>query len=369
MQSPISFFSSLTDPRMDRCKLHKLSDILFITIAACLSGAEDWEEIEEYGQAKQDWLKTFLELANGIPSHDTFNRVFAALDAVELEGCFAAWIQSVAELSKGQIVSIDGKRLCGSGEHGSKSIVHMVSAWSGANNLVLGQCKVDDKSNEITAIPALLEVLMLKECIVTIDAMGCQNDIAEKIISKEADYILALKGNQETLLDDVQEAFNHDKPTSSSMELDMGHGRIEKRTCHVISDTSWICKEQEWKGLQSLVKIESERYHKSNGHTEKQTRYYISSLAADAKKINEAIRQHWGIENQLHWTLDVAFGEDKSQKRAGYAAQNFSLINKVALNLLKNEKSKKRRSMKVKRHRAGWDNDYVFQLLNTDKEL
>lgn len=199
MQSPIDFFSSLTDPRRDRCKLHKLSDILFITIAACLSGAEDWEEIEEYGQAKQDWLKTFLELPHGIPSHDTFNRLFAALDPAELEGCFSAWVQSVARISQGQIVSIDGKRLCGSGEHGKKSIVHMVSAWSSANNMVLGQRKVDDKSNEITAIPALLDVLVLKGCIVTIDAMGCQKEIAEKIISKEADYILALKGNQEHL--------------------------------------------------------------------------------------------------------------------------------------------------------------------------
>ena len=369
MQSPIDFFSSLTDPRMDRCKLHKLCDILFITIAACLSGAEDWEEIEEYGEAKQDWLKTFLELPNGIPSHDTFNRLFAALDPVELERCFVTWVQSVAEISQGEIVSIDGKQLRGSGEHGRKSIVHMVSAWSSANNMVLGQRKVDDKSNEITAIPALLDVLMLKGCIVTIDAMGCQKDIAEKIISKEADYILALKGNQEHLSDDVQEAFEHDKAVSSSVELDMGHGRVEKRTCHVISDTSWVCKEGEWKGLRSLVKIESERYHKSNGHSQKEIRYYISSLAADAVKINAAIREHWAIENQLHWTLDVAFGEDKSQKRAGYAAQNFSLINKVALNVFKNEKSKKRRSMKVKRHRAGWDNDYVFQLLNTAKQL
>ena len=167
----------------------------------------------------------------------------------------------------------------------------------------------------------------------------------------------------------MQEAFEHDKAASSAVELDMGHGRIEKRTCYVISDTSWVCKAGEWKGLQSLVKIESERYHKSNGDSQKEIRYYISSLPADAAKINAAIREHWAIENQLHWTLDVAFGEDKSQKRAGYAAQNFSLINKVALNVLKNEKSKKRRSMKVKRHRAGWDNDYVFQLLNTPKEL
>lgn len=172
--------------------------------------------------------------------------------------------------------------------------------------------------------------------------MGYQKDIAEKIISKEADYILALKGNQEHLCDNVQEAFEYDKATSSAVELDMGHGRIEKRTCHVISDTSWVCKEGEWKGLQSLVRIESERYHKSNGHAHKEVCYYISSLAADAAKINAAIRQHWAIENQLHWTLDVAFGEDKSQKRAGNAAQNFSLINKVALNMLKNEKSKKR---------------------------
>jgi predicted transposase YbfD/YdcC len=235
--------------------------------------------------------------------------------------------------------------------------------------MVLGQCKVDDKSNEITAIPALLDVLMIKGCIVTIDAMGCQKHIAEKIISKEADYILALKSNQEHLLDDVQEAFTQDQAASSATELDMGHGRIEKRTCHVISDTSWVCKAEEWEGLQSIIKIEAERYHKSNGQTDKQTRYYISSLSADAVKINAAIREHWAIENQLHWTLDVAFGEDKSQKRAGYAAQNFSLINKVALNVLKNEKSKKRRSMKVKRHKAGWDNDYIFQLLNSAKKL
>ncbi len=362
MQSPINFFNSIEDPRVERTRLHALSDIIFITIAACLSGCEDWNEIELYAESKQDWLKTFLQLPNGIPSHDTFNRVFAAIDPVELEKCFVAWVQSVAKITEGQIVSIDGKRLRGSGEHGKKTIIHMVSAWSSANNMVLAQQKVNDKSNEITAIPALLDVLVLKGCIVTIDAMGCQREIAEKIINKEADYILALKGNQGHLSDDVQEAFQQGEVTSSTTTTDMGHGRIEKRTCHVISDMSWICKADEWKQLQSLVKIDSERYHKSDGRTEHQTRYYISSLAADAAKLNAAVREHWAIENQLHWTLDVSFGEDQSQKRAGYAAQNFSLINKVALNMLKNEKSTKT-SMKNKRHKAGWDNEYLKFLL------
>lgn len=362
MQSPINFFNSIEDPRVERTRLHALSDIIFITIAACLSGCEDWNEIELYAESKRDWLKTFLQLPNGIPSHDTFNRVFAAIDPIELEKCFVAWVQSVAKITEGQIVSIDGKRLCGSGEHGKKTIIHMVSAWSSANNMVLAQQKVNDKSNEITAIPALLDVLVLKGCIVTIDAMGCQREIAEKIITKEADYILALKGNQGHLLDDVQEAFEQGEVASSTTTTDMGHGRIEKRTCYVISDISWACKADEWKKLQSLVKIDSERYHKSDGRTEHQSRYYISSLAADAAKLNAAVREHWAIENQLHWTLDVSFGEDQSQKRAGYAAQNFSLINKVALNMLKNEKSTKT-SMKNKRHKAGWDNEYLKFLL------
>ncbi|MFI5333492.1 MAG: ISAs1 family transposase [Candidatus Babeliales bacterium] len=365
MDSPIDFFDSLPDPRIDRTRLHELKDIIFITIAAVLSGCEDWNDIELYGKAKEDWLKTFLQLPNGIPSHDTFNRVFAAIDPGALEKCFVEWVQQVAKISEGQIVSIDGKRLCNSGCDGKKSIIHMVSAWSNANNMVLGQLKVDDKSNEITAIPALLEVLELKGCIITIDAMGCQRAIAETIINKDADYILALKGNQGHMLDDVEEAFKETvvEPEYTDMQQEVDHGRIEKRCCRVIDDLEWICKKEEWKDLKSIISIETERYHKHNGKTEREVRYYISSLAADATKLNAAIREHWGIENHLHWSLDVVFGEDQSQKRAGNAAQNFSIITRVALNIIKNDK-KSRISMKNKRHKAGWDNNYLLKLIS-----
>ena len=364
MESPINFFDSLPDPRVERTRLHELKDIIFITIAAVLSGCEDWNDIELYGKAKEDWLRTFLKLPHGIPSHDTFNRVFAAIDPVALEKCFVEWVQQVAEITEGQIVSIDGKRLCNSGCDGKKSIVHMVSAWSNVNNMVLGQLKVEDKSNEITAIPALLEVLDLKGCIITIDAMGCQRQIAETIINKGADYILALKGNQGHMLDDVEEAFKETVVEDKNMDRqqEVNHGRIEKRCCRVIDDLDWVCKKEEWKNLKSIIAIESERYHKHNGKTEQEVRYYISSLAADATKLNGAIREHWGIENKLHWSLDVVFGEDQSQKRAGNAAQNFSIITRIALNIIKNDK-KTKISMKNKRHKAGWDNNYLLNLI------
>jgi predicted transposase YbfD/YdcC len=333
-----------------------------------VSGCSDWNDIELYGQTKEPWLKNFLKLPNGIPSHDTFNRVFAALDPLALEQCFVEWIQQVAMITEGKVVSIDGKRLRRSGSGGKKSFIHMVSAWSNENEMVLGQSKVDDKSNEITVIPTLLEVLDLEGSIITIDAMGCQRNIAEKIVDKGADYVLALKGNQGNLLDDVTEAFNETPDGESvSKETSLGHGRIEKRTCRVIKDTSWICKSEEWKGLQSLVRIESERSHKNTGETQREVRYYISSLSGDASLHNKAIREHWGIENKLHWTLDVVFGEDQSQKRAGNAAQNFSIITRIALNLLKNYKTKKFLSMKNKRNKAGWDNEFLLDVITNLK--
>jgi len=270
-----------------------------------------------------------LKLPEGIPSHDTFNRVFSLLDPEKLGECFLQWTRAVFRLTKGEVVNIDGKTLCGSRDRGKKSIVHMVSAWAGMNNIVLGQLKVADKSNEITAIPELLKMLVLKGCIVTIDAMGCQKDIASQIIDSEADYILALKGNQGNLQQQTEDSFRFLQVKSVSEETDAGHGRVECRTCSVIDDLSMIEQREQWKNLQCLIKIDAERYFKATGKTETETRFYISSLPADASLLNKSIRSHWGIENSLHWILDVAFNEDSSRKRAGYAAQNFSVLNRI----------------------------------------
>jgi predicted transposase YbfD/YdcC len=362
MASFFEHFASLPDPRVERTRLHKLSDILFITMAAVLSGCDDWNEIELYGETKEEWLRNYLELPSGIPSHDTFNRVFSLLDPEALRQCFLCWVQEVASLTKGEVVSIDGKWLCSSGEDGKRSLIHLVSAWSEANQMMLAQVKVEEKTNEITAIPTLLKVLELNGCIVTLDAMGCQKEVAGAIVEKGADYILAAKGNQGFLLDDIREAFSEQQPSSENITTEVGHGRIEKRTCRVIEDTEWICRKQEWKGLCSLIEITSERTHKLSGERQSEVRYYISSLSADASAFNRYIRSHWGIENSLHWTLDVVFHEDESQKRAGHAAENFALITRIALNLLKADKQSKI-SMKNKRHKAGWDNNYISQLL------
>lgn len=363
MDSPLQFFAGIKDPRLERTKDHLLLDIIFITIAAVICGAETWNDIEAFGKAKQEWLKSFLKLPNGIPTHDTFNRVYAALDSKELGQCFLSWTQSVTKLTAGEVVSIDGKALRGSRDQGKKSIVHMVSAWAGINNIVLGQQKVDSKSNEITAIPPLLAVLVLKGCIVTIDAMGCQKDIASAIVAKEAHYILAVKGNQGELHQHLQESFRFIQPSSVAQEIDLGHGRIEKRVCSVINDLSMIEQKDQWIKLHSLIKIDAERQIKSTGETQKETRYYISSLQSDAQQLNRCVRSHWKIENSLHWVLDVAFHEDQSRKRAGKAAENFSVINRIALNLLKNEVSTKQ-GVKGKRLKAGWSNDYLEHVLN-----
>lgn len=362
MQETLQFFSGLEDPRVERSKVHQLEDIMFITIIAVLCGAETWNDIEEFGKSKQDWLRGFLTLPAGIPTHDTFNRVFSALNPEKLETGFLEWTAQVARRTKGEVISIDGKALRGSRQGASKSMVHMVSAWASENNIVLGQQKVDAKSNEITAIPKLLELLVVKGCIVTIDAMGCQKEIAAAIADQQADYILALKGNQGTLHEQVQDSFRFLKTAQSAEEYDMGHGRIEHRRCTVLTDLSMIDHAEEWQNLRSLIRIESERTLKATGESQKETRYYISSLSVDAATINRAIRTHWYVENSLHWTLDVAFREDHSRKRAGHAAQNFSIINRIALNLLKNETSLKS-GIKGKRLKAGWDNNYLLKIM------
>jgi predicted transposase YbfD/YdcC len=367
MTAIMEHFGRLPDPRTKVHKIrHKLYDIVFITIAAVICGAGDWYEIEDYGQDNEQWLRQFLELPEGLPSHDTYNRVFSLFDPKALQSCFIGWVQSIACISEGQIVSIDGKQMRSSGEQGSKAIIHMVSAWCNTNNMVLGQVKVNDKSNEITAIPALLDVLMIKGCWVTIDAMGCQTEIAQKIKDVEAEYILAVKNNQKHLHDDIKEAFEQTPDTEIDVQYNVDHGRIEKRTCCIITDMDWICNKDQWVGLRTIIEIISERTDKATGEKEIQMRHYISSVIATAEQFNNAIRKHWGIENKLHWTLDVCFEEDAGTKRAGTAAENFSFISKVALNLLnKSEVSRggKKFSINRKRKKADRDKDYLISLL------
>jgi len=362
MENPLKYFAELRDPRIERNREHLLEEILLIAIATVLSGAESWNDLADYGKSKREWPKTFLTLPSGIPSHDTFNRVIAALDPEEMEKGFVDWVSSIAKLTAGEVVAIDGKTLCGTRETGKKKLVHMVSAWAEGNGLVLGQRKVDEKSNEITAIPKLLSALELTGTVVTIDAMSCQREIAKQIIAKKADYVLAVKDNQRLLAEQVRDSFLLLNADAVSEDVDCGHGRVEQRKCSVIADLSMIDNASEWASSQGLVRIQGERYHKVTGKIEREIRYYITSLKPNAARLNSVIRQHWGIENKLHWVLDVGFGEDLDRKRAGHAAQNFSLLNRIALNLLKQEQSLKR-GIKGKRLKAAWDNPYLLKLL------
>lgn len=362
MENPLKYFADLQDPRMERTREHLLEEILLISIAAILSGADSWNEIEDYGEAKYEWLKTFLKLPGGIPSHDTFNRVIAALDPEEMEKGFVAWVKGLAQLTAGEVVSIDGKSLRGTRERGKAKLVHMVSAWANGNNVVLGQRKVEEKSNEITAIPKLLAALELSGTIVTIDAMGCQKNIAQQIRDKGADYILAVKDNQGQLLEGIKDSFRMLPADAVAEEIDCGHGRVERRTCAVIADLSLVEQAEPWTGLRGLVRIEAERYHKTTGAQEREIRYYITSLRPQATQLNQAIRQHWGIENKLHWVLDIGFREDQDRKRQKHAAQNFSLLKRIALNLLKQDKTCKL-GMHGKRLKAGWDQPYLLKIL------
>jgi predicted transposase YbfD/YdcC len=297
--------------------------------------------MSEFGRARENRLKTYLRLPGGIPSHDTFNRVFSVLNPEDMEGCFMDWTRPVADLCENEVMAIDGKSMRGSRSSGRKIIVRMVSAWSEKNHIVLGRTKVEEKSNEIAAIPKLLDLQALKGCIVTTDAMGCQKNIASKIIEKEADYLLTFKGNRGNLVEQVEDSFRFLPANAFAEELDCGHGREETRRCSVISDLSLIESKKEWTGLKPPVKIESERYIKSTGETEKEPRLYIISLQADAGLINRLVRARWGVENSLHWVPDVGFNEDNIRKRTGFSAQNCSLLNRIALNLLKNEKTTK----------------------------
>lgn len=361
----ISIFGSIEDPRSHINQLHDLVDILLIGIISVICGAETWKQMIEFAHSKEDFLRKFLKLENGIPSEDTINRVFSSIDSTQFENCFMQWVNSISTITKGQVIAIDGKTLRGAKSNGKKSPVHMVSAWANDSNLVLGQVKVNEKSNEITAIPELIENLMLEGNIITIDAMGTQTDIAEKIIKNGADYILAVKENQKQLLEEIKDEFKFSKNIIIDTSIDIGHGRIETRKCSVVSDFLFILNENEkWKSLKQVIKIESLREFKNSSKPdEKATRYYISSLENNPEQYQTNIRSHWGIENKLHWTLDVCFSEDASRKRNKNAAQNYSILLKIALNLLKNEKSEKQ-GIAGKRLKAGWNGEYLLKVLN-----
>jgi predicted transposase YbfD/YdcC len=360
----ISIFNQVEDPRSHINQLHNLIDILLIGIISVISGAETWKQMVGFAKSKEDFLKTFLELPHGIPSEDTINRVFSTLDSLKFETCFIEWVNSITDLNKGQVIAIDGKTIRGAKSHGKKSPIHMVSAWACESNLVLGQIKTAEKSNEITAIPQLLDILDIAEQTVTIDAMGTQKEIAEKIIKNGGNYILAVKANQAQLLEHIEDEFKFSKQLDISVSDDFGHGRIETRTCSVINDFKFIENQNVWKNLTSIIRIESIREFKnSEKETEKATRYYISNLEDNASTFQTSIRSHWAVENKLHWTLDVSFGEDASRKRKGNATQNYSVLLKIALNLLKNEKTEKQ-GVKGKRLKAGWDNQYLLKVLN-----
>lgn len=375
--SLIEHFSDLPDPRVVKRCDHDLPDVLLIAVCTLLCGGTGFDDMADFGRAKEAWFKTFLTLRHGIPSHDTFNRVFAALKPAAFLDCFLRWTQSLRETVAHEIVALDGKALRRAARRG-QSARYIVSAWAQSNGLVLGQLKVADKSNEITALPQFLRVLELAGCIVTIDAMGCQKAIAKEIIEADADYVLALKGNQETVheevktyLDDAivqqtQAAARKTKvkplPELACTEtVEKDHGRLEIRRYWQSGRLEWFADRAQWEGLRSAGVVESVRQVGSEPPTVER-RYYLSSLAVDVAQFARAVRGHWSVENSLHWCLDVQMGEDQSRARTGHAAENLATLRRLALNLLTRDKTKKR-GLKGKQLSAGWDHDYLLRLL------
>jgi predicted transposase YbfD/YdcC len=375
--SLVAHFTRVPDPRINRRRAHDLIDILVIAVCTLLCAGETFNDMEDFGKAKRDWFSTFLKLRNGIPSHDTFNRVFAALDPKQFLDCFLRWTQSLREAVPQEIVALDGKALRRALNKG-QSIKYVVSAWAESNGLVLGQLKVADKSNEITAVPELLRVLELSGCIVTLDAMGCQKKIAKEIVEADAEYVLALKGNQETVHEEVKSFLDatlleQQSPrlqgaklskaaaTLASLEtVEKDHGRLEIRRYYQSDQLDWFADRLKWEGLKSVGMVESVR--EVDGKTTVERRYYLASLPLGIGTLARAVRGHWGVENKVHWIMDVCFREDQSRARTGYAAENLATLRRLALNLLKQEKTKKR-GIRGKQLNASWDHAYLLRLL------
>jgi predicted transposase YbfD/YdcC len=366
-------FAALDDPRVERTKLHPLLAIITCALCAVIGSAESWDDIAEFTETKFDWLSSFLDLPNGPPSHDTFNRVFAALDPQQFQTCFASWMKAVATILPAEVIALDGKTVRRSHDrYNGKAAIHLVSAWATTNRLVLAQVKVDSKSNEITAIPELLRALALEGCIVTLDSMGCQREIARQIVDQGGDYVLALKENQDTLYHDVVDTFAQaqaktidDLVWEESQTIDQGHGRIDLRRARIIPDRGvldWLQTQHQWPGLTAIGVVEDERRIGTTRTIE--SRYYLLSKALSAKTFGATVRSHWGIENRLHWVLDVTFHEDASRIRQGYAAENFAVLRHLALNLLHQHPSK-RISLRGKRLKAAWDTNFLYQILQT----
>jgi predicted transposase YbfD/YdcC len=375
--SLVEHFKNLVDPRVNRTKDHDLLDVLVIALCTLLCGGESFNDMEDFGKAKREWFQTFLSLRNGIPSHDTFNRVFAALDPAQFLDCFLRWTQSVRQAVPQEIVALDGKALRRALNQ-DQNVKYIVSAWAEGNGLVLGQLKVADKSNEITAVPELLRVLELSGCIVTVDAMGCQKKIAQEIVEADADYVLALKGNQETVHEEVKTFLDETlaekqgprlpgaplSPAAAALAswetVEKDHGRLEIRRYFQSAQLDWFADLAKWEGLRSVGMVEAIR--EIGGKKTVERRYFLSSLPLDAPLFARAVRGHWGVENKLHWILDVHFREDQSRARAGFAAENLATLRRLALNLLKREKTKQR-GIKGKQLNASWNHAYLLQLL------
>lgn len=364
----IEYFEDIPEYRQEAKVHHLLTEVLFISVAATLANAIGWAQVETFAKAREDWLRKFLTLPYGIPSHDTFERVNECIDPVQFSKCFTKWTEDISQRSAGTVIAIDGKTSRRSFDNQlQKDPIHIVNAWISSNSLILGQLKTSEKSNEITAIPVLLDMLFVEGCIITIDAIGCQKDITEKIIDKKADYVIAVKGNQPALFKDIVDWFDFaeqnefkDFICDSAKTLDKGHGRIEKRKYYITEDIEWLDARKDWKGLKSIGM--AIRESTENNKTTVERRYFISSLKADAKMFAKAVRNHWGIES-THWVLDMVFKEDENRERKNAGPENKSLLNKVVLNLLKLYPKEKYMSMVTMRYKASMDVNYLEKIL------
>jgi predicted transposase YbfD/YdcC len=366
----VTHFGQVEDPRRQAGLRHPLLDVFFIAICAIIAGADDWVAIERFGKAKYRWFKQYLPLKHGIPSHDILGDVFSALNPEQFEKAFIDWMKAVAEVS--DVIALDGKTIRHSFDKAAeKAAIHVVSAWCASNHLILGQVKVNDKSNEITALPKLIQLLAVKGCLVTIDAMGCQTEIAEQIVEQGGDYQLAVKKNHKHLFEDIEHLFKHAteanfKETGFDVArtVDKQHGRLEIRECRIIAESSWLDYlrgRDDWKHLACVIKVTANR---STGRkkSKQESRFYISSRLQTARAALEATRAHWGVENNVHWVLDVVFDEDASRIRTGHAQQNLALMRRIAINML-NSETTSRESLKGKRQLAGWDETFLERVV------